>query len=103
MLRDPIDLQLRIHLAEEERADRREALIASRAQELLEGEYHPLRQENFYEGLSEMSQENQAKLRAAFCHGDDKAIGATLRAAMTDYWQTLARSVAERIVDRMED
>jgi len=105
MIRDPIDQQLRIHLAEEERADRREALIADRAQELLEGEYHPLRPENFYEGLSEMSQENQAKMRAAFCHGDDKAIGATLRAAMTDYWQTLARSVAERIVERahMED
>lgn len=79
MIRDPIDHQLRIHLAEEERADRREALIASRVQELLEGEYHPL--------------------RAAFCHGDDKAIGDTLRAAMTDYWQKLARSVAERIVE----
>lgn len=100
MLRDPIDIQLRRHLADEERAERREALIEDHAQSLLEGEYHPLRPENFYEGLSEMSVENQAKLRAAFSHGDDKAIGATLRAAMTDYWQTLARKVAETIVDR---
>lgn len=101
MIRDPIESQLRRHLAAEERAARREALIADRAQELLEGEYHPLRPENFYEALAEMSVDNQAKLRAAFCHGDDKAIGATLRAALTDYWQTLARSLAERIVDRM--
>lgn len=103
MIRDPIETHLRSILADEETADRREALIADREQSLLEGEYHPLRTENFYEALSEMSQEHQTRLRTAFCHGDDKAIGATLRAAVTDYWQKLARSVAERIVDRMED
>ena len=100
MIRDPIHAQIAMHEAEEARLERRAEAIDESARLLLETENHPLREDNFYEALSEMSVENQARLRAAIAHGDDKAIGATLKAAVTDYWQSMSRHMAERIVDR---
>lgn len=98
--RDPIESQILRHHADEEAASMREELIAGQAQELMEGEYHPLREENFAEALTEMNDENQSRLRAALCRGDDHAAGAILRAAILGYWQGIAHTVAARIVDK---
>lgn len=108
MIRDPIEYQIAIHLAEEDRAERRESAIDDEAARLLAGEYSPAVLSNASEAWSEMLAEDCPEIIRAVVLANQPgatrnacatAIGEAVLDRVTAYWRNLARAKAENDVD----
>lgn len=87
------------HLAELDRADRREAAIAANANDLLDGEYDPFEVNNFNEAMAEMTDREMAEVSSLMRDGKHPQASETLASHISGYWRTMAYEKSERLAE----
>ena len=98
---DVVDRDLNEYYRRTEEAERREAFIEYKIDELLESRgYAPFIADNFDEALDKIDLYGVAELFAA---RKTEEAGELLSTLVTDYWRGEAREEAERLADKVDE